>query len=429
MPSTPTLSANPTAPTSGNVTVTVTYPADAEVKEYKISTDGTWTAYSVSVVLNANNTVYARCKDAAGNLSEVGSVIVSNIDKIAPSTPTLLANPTAPTSSSVTVTVTFPTDAAVKEYRIGTSAWSAYTVPVVLAANNTVYARCADSAGNLSEVGSIIVSNIDKIAPEKPALFKNPSTLTGGSVTVMITYPPDAAVKEYRIGIGAWIAYTAPVVLSANNTVTARCKDAAGNLSGENSITVDNIDKTPPGIPATPKAVSASYNSVKVTWAAAALATGYVVYRLNPSTGSYVRVKVTKALSYIDGSLTTGKTYTYMVRAYRTVGTVNVYGTPSASFTAKPIPATPANFKAVRYSSTSIKLTWSPVVGASGYVLYRYNASTQAWVRLKVQTATSYINTGLTNDVTYSYKVRAYRMVNSSPIYGNPTAAVSAKTF
>lgn len=185
---------------------------------------------------------------------------------------------------------------------------------------------------------------------------------------------------------------------------------------------------TKPAAPSNLKAVSCSYNSIKLTWNSVSGAAGYAIYRYSASNQRYERIKTTTATTYINTSLSTGRTYYYKVFAYKTVGT-NIYSGSSATVSAKPIPAIPTDFKATRYSSTSIKLTWNPVTGASGYVLYKYNTSTQAWDRLRVQTATSYINTGLTNGVTYSYKVRAYRMMNSSPVYGNPSAAISAKTY
>lgn len=46
--------------------------------------DGIWTAYTAPVIVSENNIVYARGTDAAGNVSNVTSYAVSNIDKIAP---------------------------------------------------------------------------------------------------------------------------------------------------------------------------------------------------------------------------------------------------------------------------------------------------------------------------------------------------------
>lgn len=244
------------------------------------------------------------------------------------------------------------------------------------------------------------------------------------------------AVYRYNDSIKKFERVKATTSLSFTNTSLTTGKtyyykvfsyktSGSSNIYSASSATVSA--KPVPAAPASPKAVSASYNSIKISWNAVGGATGYVVYRLNTSAGTYERAKVTKSLTFTDGSLTTGKTYTYKVRAYRTVGSSNVYGNPSAAFSAKPIPAVPTNFKAAAYSSTSIKLTWNAVAGASGYVLYRYNASSKAWERLKVLKSLSFVHTGRAQGVTYYYKVRAYRTVGTVNVYGNPSAAVSRK--
>jgi hypothetical protein len=95
----------------------------------------------------------------------------------------------------------------------------------------------------LLNTSATIHFTIDKTAPNTPTLTANPTTPTNGNVTVTITYPADAAIKEYKVGAGAWTLYTAPVVLTANNTVYAKCTDAAGNISAEGTISVTNIYK------------------------------------------------------------------------------------------------------------------------------------------------------------------------------------------
>lgn len=278
-PATPTLTAAPATATNGNVTVTISYPADAAVKEYKVGT-GAWTLYISPVILSDNATVYARCSDTAGNTSATGSIVVSNIDKTAPAIPTLAANPVAPTNGNVTVTITYAADAAVKQYKIGTGSWTAYTAAVVLTANNTVYAKCSDALGNISAEGSIVVGNIDKTAPSAPAFSADPEVPTIGDVTVTITYPDDAVTKQYKIGTGAWSSYTAALVLTANNTVYAKCADAAGNVSSENTLVVTNIDKTAPATPtfaATPATPTNGNVTVAITYPADAAVKEYKV--------------------------------------------------------------------------------------------------------------------------------------------------------
>jgi len=259
--------------------------------------------------------------------------------------------------------------------------------------------------------------------------------------TITLSWSPSTFATGYNVYRGTTkltaspigsTSYTATGLMqnsTYNFTVTAVNAGVESTASVPLSVTTDKTSSTTPATPTNFKAISASYNSIKLSWNVVSGASGYVLYRYNASTKKYDRIKVTSSTSYIDTDRTTGREYLYKVRAYRTISSTTVYGNPSAAVKGKAIPSVPTNFKATRYSATSIKLTWSPVAGASGYVLYKYNAITKTWNRLKVLTGTSYINTGLTKGATYYYKVRAYRMVSSSPVYGNPTAAISAKTY
>jgi alpha-tubulin suppressor-like RCC1 family protein len=260
-PNAPTLVADKTIPTNQNVTVTITYPADAFVKEYRINA-GAWTAHTAPIVATANETIEARATDLAGNVSTIGTYTVSNIDKVAPITPTLVADKTTPTNANIAVTVSFPADATVKEYRMNGGAWTAYTVPVAMTANGLVEARGTDDVGNISTIGSYTVSNIDKVAPTTPTLVADKTTTTTQIVIVTASYSTDTAVKEYRINGGAWTAYTAPISMTANGLVEARGTDAVGNVSVIGAYTVSNIiiDTTAPTAPV----VTFSGNTVSV---------------------------------------------------------------------------------------------------------------------------------------------------------------------
>ena len=76
---------------------------------------------------------------------------------------------TTPTNKSVVVTAAFSQDAVLKEYSLDNKTWQTYTAGVVMTANGTVYFRAADAAGNVSDVTSFVVENIDKVAQAKPA--------------------------------------------------------------------------------------------------------------------------------------------------------------------------------------------------------------------------------------------------------------------
>lgn len=264
-PSDAIFTADMTDPTSGNVILTISYPDNATVKEYKIGENGTWTAYESPVTVSDNVIVYAQSKDFVGNVSNVTSYTVSNIDRTPPADAVLSADITEQTNQDVTVTITYPVDAAVKEYKVGeTGVWTAYGAPVAISENSTVYARSTDAAGNVSNVTEYAVGNIDRMPPADAILAVDTEALTNQGVTVTITYPDDAAVKEYKVGdSGQWEAYTESVVVQENDTVYARGTDAVGNVSNVTSTVVSNIWKN---APVTMAALSPAQPTGKNSW-------------------------------------------------------------------------------------------------------------------------------------------------------------------
>lgn len=78
------------------------------------------------------------------------------------------------------------------------------------------------------------------------------------------------------------------------------------------------------------------------------------------------------------------------------------------------VPQTPTGLKAVKVSSTSIKLTWSKVSGATGYEVYRAASSTGTYTKIKTLSLNYITNTGLARGRTYYYKVVAYKTIGST---------------
>ena len=171
------------------------------------------------------------------------------------------------------------------------------------------------------------------------------------------------------------------------------------------------------------KASSNSYNSIKITWNKAAGADGYKIYRATSKSGKYSAIKtVTSAstLSYTNTGLTTGKTYYYKVRAYRTVNGSKVYGSYSSVVSAKPSLSKPSLYLSAGSKKAYIK--WSKISGASGYEIYRASSKKGYYSKVKTITSgktTSYTNSKLTRKKTYYYKVRAYRYVSGKKVYSS----------
>ena len=264
-PTNPSISINPTTPTKGNVTVTITYPADATTKSYNIN-GGASNSYTAPFIVSNNCTIYASGANTAGNWSGEVSYVINNIDKIAPINPSISINPTSSTNGNVTVTITYPADATVKSYNINGGASNTYTAPFTVSDNCTIYAAGANSSGNWSGEVSYAISNIDRIIPTNPSISINPAASTNGNVTVTIIYPSDATIKSYNINGGASNSYTAPFILSSNCTVYAAGADSAGNWSGEVSYTISNMDVGAPIVTITSNPSTSVTNSSSIVY-------------------------------------------------------------------------------------------------------------------------------------------------------------------
>lgn len=171
-------------------------------------------------------------------------------------------------------------------------------------------------------------------------------------------------------------------------------------------------------------AKSAGYASIKISWPAVTGADTYKVYRATSSSGTYSLLKevAASAVSLTDSGRTTGKTYYYKMKATATNGTATVTGTTAAAVSARPVPAKPGSFLVARRSSSSIKVTWKTVSGASGYEVYR-KIGAGSWILRKTTSSLEFINTGLKAGTAYAYKVRAYTTVGTKKVYGSFTAA------
>lgn len=196
-----------------------------------------------------------------------------------------------------------------------------------------------------------------------------------------------------------------------------------GSVSKTIKVTVKNNEKpvikvsTP-----TAKVDVASYNSNKITWNKVSKASGYQVYRSTSKDGKYAPIKTIKSgntVNYTDAKLTTGKTYYYKVRAYKTVNGSKTYSNYSKIVSAKPKLITPSATLSSKNKKVYVK--WNKVSGASGYQVYRATSKNGKYSLAKAvnSSTTSYTNTGVSKNKGYYYKVRAYKKVDGKKVYSS----------
>jgi fibronectin type 3 domain-containing protein len=306
-------------------------------------------------------------------------------------------------------------------------------IPVQKAGTN-LSVSAKDSTGNVSSSASVTVvlavPSSPKAASASYSSIKTSWTAVSGASGYEV-YRATSSTGTYSL-VGKTTTATSFTNTGLSTNKVYYYKIKAYRLVGTTKVysgyTTVVSAKPIPSVPTNFKAASASYSSIKTSWTAVSGASGYEVYRATSSTGTYSLVgKTTMATSFTNTGLSTNKVYYYKIKAYRLVGTTKVYSGYTTVVSAKPIPSVPTNFKAARYSSTSIKTTWSAVTGASGYEMYRATSSTGTYSLIKNTTSLYYTNTGLTTGRTYYYKARAYRLIGTVKVYSGWTAVSSAR--
>ena len=190
-------------------------------------------------------------------------------------------------------------------WTVATSATS-YTFNAITTGTYQCKVKVADNIGNSATSSAVAIST-----QGLGTITMIPSTTDwiNGNVTVTITYPPEVVIKQYSTNGTTWNMYTAPVIISTNNTtVYAKGLDDGLNQTTQATLTISNIDKTAPTVTAsnggtTTSSVtvnatasdvdgsgvnSESYQYSKdngVTWGAATSETSYTFTTL--STGTY----------------------------------------------------------------------------------------------------------------------------------------------
>jgi chitodextrinase len=272
---------------------------------------------------------------------------------------------------------------------------------------------------------------------EAPSVPTNVQAIAQSASSVQVTWTASTdnigvtGYKVYRNGMQAGTSATTSYTdtgLSAGTTYSYRVSayDAAGNESAQSSppAVVTPVDTTPPSVPTNVQATAQSSTSIQITWTASTDdvgVTGYRVFRNGSEVGT------TAGTSYADTGLESGVTYSYGVSAYDAAGNESAQSSPPAvAATPDDVPpSVPGNVQAVEQSPTSIQVTWTAStdnVGVTGYRVFRDG------LEIDTSTTTSYTDTGLDFETTYSYTVSAYDAAGNESLQSAPAAVVTTSS-
>jgi hypothetical protein len=195
--------------------------------------------------------------------------------------------------------------------------------------------------------------------------------------------------------------------------------DSKGNISNSDiqHVFVENDGNIPviPSIPTGLAATTPSSTQVNLTWTAVPGATTYIIKRNN------VQVGTSNTASYNDTNLIPQTQYCYSVAAQNTAGTSAYSTTHCVTTPAATPPPTPTGFTSPNQSNNSINLSWTPTPGAAHYTLRR-----EGNIIASNLTGTTYTDTGLSPQTSYTYTLQAHNIYGNSPQTAPLTVATTS---
>lgn len=180
---------------------------------------------------------------------------------------------------------------------------------------------------------------------------------------------------------------------------------------------VFNLTVKAVGTPSITSIAPAGPHSATLSWGSVPAASGYRVYRASSSNGTYTSVGTTSKTTLTCTGMTTGHRYYYKVKAFNNDGSQARFGNYSSYRSVVPRPLKTTGLTATTLSYNSVRTSWEPVSGATGYQVYKCTTSGGTYTYCGKTSNTAKAITGLTTGKTYYFKVRAYHTESSGKSY------------
>ena len=322
---------------------------------------------------------------------------------------------------------------ASKWSEIGTTAATTYTVTNLQADSSAQFRVVAYYKSGANTVYGIASSPVT--ATTTITKTDKVTATVAGSDSVKVTWSAVAGATGYTVFYStnnkSWKSVTATKTsvtltkLSPNTKyyikVQAYKKSGNTTVKGPDSATVDATT-----LLATPvlKASSADSATVKLTWNKLSGASGYVLEKYDGK--KWVAVKTTTSTSFTVTKLKANTTYQFRVKGYVKSGSKTIYSAYSTVLKVSTAPTKTSKVTATTAGSTTIKVTWKKVTGATSYRVY-YSTNNKSWKSVTSK-KTSVTLSKLSANKKYYIKVQALKKTAGITAAGSYSATVNATT-
>lgn len=288
-----------------------------------------------------------------------------------------------------------------QNYKYDSSYWSHYNMTGI----KSVYIATPVLAGTATTKNGVKISWKAVKGASGYAIYRRTSS-TGWKMiatTTSVSYIDMNGMKDKTAYYYTVRAYLGNITTAKNNKYDAKY------WSGyDNTGVVGKYYSTPRLYGA-----KAAASGTTVSWKKVSGAAGYAVYRKSAG-GKWIMIATTTSSSYTDKTmLTNGRTYYYTVRAC--VGDLSSvqdhkydsnYWSHYDEIGVKKVSIDTPMLYGTTAVKSGVKVSWKPVEGASGYVVYR-RTELSGWSMINRTTSASYTDK-IKNGIVYYYTVRAY---------------------
>jgi fibronectin type 3 domain-containing protein len=260
-------------------------------------------------------------------------------------------------------------------------------------------------------------------------IVSSATTGAGASFTNRLITTPDADILEDRI-VSATGNYNATAPILSGTWIMQMVAFRTGPAAP---------DTQPPSAPTALTATAPSGSTVNLSWTAATDNVGIAGYRIERcqnagcSDFTEIAVPVGTNTTFGDTGLASNISYSYRVRATDAAGNLGPYSNVAVVTTPAPDvepPSAPGVLTATAISGTQIDVSWGAAtdnVGVAGYRLERcQGVGCSAFTKLGTTiTGTSFSDTSLNINTSYSYIVRAQDAAGNLGPYSNVASATT----
>ena len=278
----------------------------------------------------------------------------------------------------------------------------------------------------------------------------NPSVITGAKLAgraadaLRISWDRNTSADGYIVEIykdGAW----SRAVKTTNNSITTykaeglkastvyklrvRAYKMDGTAAYYGNYSAEVTARTNPSVIKGAKLAGRAADALRISWERNTSADGYIVEIYKDGAWSRAgKITTDSTTDFRVTGLKASTVYKLRVRAYKMSGTVAYYGNYSAEVTARTNPSVMAGVKIGGTAKDALRINWSKNTSAQGYIVEM--AQNGEWVRVAKITdnsTTTFRKAGLAKNTSYRFRVCAYHMSGSTPLYGT-YVSVSGKT-